>query len=157
MLESSLVYIVARTFPESLILVLSGVILLGLNIDKKKILKLGIILGIIIGSIRLLPISFGVHTILAMTSLWYMLFKYSDKDVIKPMISTGLVWISLVLSEGIYVLIATTFMGINIESLMDNSSLQGAILTLPSLIIMFLIVILLRYIKNSVVRFKIRG
>ena len=58
MLESSLVYIITRTFPESLILVLSGVVLLGINIDKKKAFKDGIILGLIIGIIRLLPISF---------------------------------------------------------------------------------------------------
>ena len=36
MLESSLVYIVARTFPESLIVILSGMILLCNNIKKIK-------------------------------------------------------------------------------------------------------------------------
>ena len=36
-LESSLVYIVARTFPESLIVILSGMILLCNNITIKNI------------------------------------------------------------------------------------------------------------------------
>lgn len=157
MLESSLVYIITRTFPESLILVLSGVILLGINIDKKKIFKDGIILGIIIGIIRLLPITFGVHSVLSMIVLCIILFKCANNDIVKSMVSTCLVWISLVLSEGIYVLIATSLLNIKVERLTDNTTLQGAIITLPSLLIMFLIVLLLRYIKDNILKFKIRG
>ena len=157
MLESSLVYIITRTFPESLILVLSGVVLLGINIDKKKAFKDGIILGLIIGIIRLLPISFGVHSILSMIALCIILFKCANNDIVKSMVSTCLVWISLVLSEGIYVLIATSLLNIKVERLMDNSTLQGAIITLPSLLIMLLIVLLLKYIKDNILKFKVRG
>lgn len=157
MLESSLVYIITRTFPESLILVLSGVILLGINIDKKKIFKYGIILGIIIGIIRLLPITFGVHSVLSMIALCIILLKCARNDIVKSMVSTCLVWISLALSEGIYILIATSLLNINVERLTDNTTLQGAIITLPSLLIMFLIVLLLRYIKDNILKFKIRG
>ena len=157
MLESSLVYVIARTFPESIILVLSGMILLETSIDKNKILKEGILLGFIIGIIRLLPINFGVHTILSMIALGVILFNNCDKDIIKAMISTCLVWISLVLSEGIYILIATIVLNIDINRLVDNSSLLGAITTLPSLIVMFLIVILLKYIKDNLLKFKIRS
>ena len=66
MLESSLVYTITRTLPESLVLVLSGLILLGIgiDIDKSKVIKKGMLLGFIIGIIRLLPINFGVHSIL---------------------------------------------------------------------------------------------
>ncbi len=157
MLESSLVYIVARTFPESLILVLSGMILLDGEISKTKVIKDGILLGIIIGFIRKLPISFGVHSILSMIALVSILFKNSEKNIIKSMISTGLVWLSLALSEGIYILIATSILNINLESLVDNNSLEGALLTLPSLLIMFLIVMVLKYIKDNILKFKIRG
>ena len=142
MLESSLVYIITRTFPESLILVLSGVVLLGINIDKKRIFKDGIILGMIIGIIRLLPITFGVHSILSMISLCIILLRYDNNDIVKSMVSTCLVWISLALSECIYILISISFLNIKVERLTDNTTLQGAIITLPSLLIMFLIVLL---------------
>ncbi len=156
MLESSLVYMITRTFPESIVVVLSGMILLGINIDKENVLKYGICLGFIISIIRLLPINFGVHSILSMIAVWIILFKNSNNDVIKPMVSTCLVWISLALSEGIYVLIATSILNIGVEKLMDNTSLIGAIITLPSLLIMFLIVILLKYMKCNVLKFTIR-
>ena len=157
MLESSLVYIITRTFPESLILVLSGVVLLGINIDRKRVFKDGIILGIIIAIIRLLPITFGVHSILSMISLCIILFKYPNNDIVESMVSTCLVWISVAISECIYVLIATSLLNIKVENLMDNTTLQGAIITLPSLLIMFLIVLLLKYIKNNLLKFKLRG
>ena len=154
MLESSLVYTITRTLPESLVLVLSGLILLGIgiDIDKSKVIKKGMLLGFII---RLLPINFGVHSILSMVALGVILFKCSNNDIIKSMVSTCLVWLSLALSEGIYVLIATNILNIKIEKLMDNSSLQGAIITLPSLVIMFLIVIILKYIKDDILKFKV--
>ena len=157
MLESSLVYTITRTLPESLVLVLSGLILLGIgiDIDKSKVIKKGMLLGFIIGIIRLLPINFGVHSILSMAALGVILFKCSNNDIIKSMVSTCLVWLSLALSEGIYVLIATNILNIKIEKLMDNSSLQGAIITLPSLVIMFLIVIILKYIKDDILKFKV--
>ena len=157
MLESSLVYTITRTLPESLVLVLSGLILLGIgiDIDKSKVIKKGMLLGFIIGIIRLLPINFRVHSILSMVALGVILFKCSNNDIIKSMVSTCLVWLSLALSEGIYVLIATNILNIKIEKLMDNSSLQGAIITLPSLVIMFLIVIILKYIKDDILKFKV--
>lgn len=157
MLESSLVYIITRTFPESLILVLSGVVLLGINIDKKRIFKDGIILGMIIGVIRLLPITFGVHSILSMISLCIILLRYDNNDIVKSMVSTCLVWISLALSECIYILISISFLNIKVERLTDNTTLQGAIITLPSLLIMFLIVLLLKYAKDNILKFKVRG
>ena len=156
-LESSLVYIVARTFPESLIMVLSGMVLLGTNIDKKRVFKNGIILGIIVGLIRALPISFGVHSIISMITLLTILFKCANNDIVKSMVSTCLVWISLALSEGIYLLIATKLLNIRFEDLMDNSSIYGAIITLPSLLIMFLIVILIKLVKDNLLKFKIRS
>ena len=156
MLESSLVYIIARTFPESIVAVLSGMILLGINIDKGKVLKYGIYLGFIISIITLLPINFGVHSILSMIAVWMILFKNSSNDIIKSIVSTCLVWISLALSEGIYILIATDILNIGVEKLMDNTSLNGAIITLPSLLIMFLIVILIKYIKCNILKFNIR-
>ena len=143
--------------PATLILVLSGVVLLGINIDKKRIFKDGIILGMIIGIIRLLPITFGVHSILSMISLCIILLRYDNNDIVKSMVSTCLVWISLALSECIYILISISFLNIKVERLTDNTTLQGAIITLPSLLIMFLIVLLLKYAKDNILKFKVRG
>lgn len=151
MLESSIVYTLVRTFPESLVLVLSGMMLLGDSIDTKQVFKKGILLGLTIVFIRLLPINFGVHTMLAMISFGLIIFKLSDKDIIKTMIATCTVWIALVLSEGIYSIIATVIFKIPINILM-NKDLEGALITLPSLIIILTLVFMFKGIKNKVSR-----
>ena len=80
MLESSVTYILLRTFPESIILVLSGLILLDIKIDTKNVIKKGILLGISITFIRLLPINFGVHSVLSMIVLEIILYKNSGNS-----------------------------------------------------------------------------
>ena len=150
MLQSSMSYILIRTFPESIVLVLSGMILLGIKIDGKKIINSGIILGILITFIRSLPINFGVHTILSMTVLEVILYKNSNDQLIKSMISTCMIWISLALSEGIYILIATKIMNIPFENLANNKSIEGALATLPSLVILVGIVFIFKIIVKKV-------
>lgn len=149
MLRLPLNYILIRTFPESIILVLVGMILLGIKIDSKDLIKKGLLLAIVITFIRMLPINFGVHTILAMIVLQLILYKSANKQLIKSMISTCTIWISLALSEGIYIIIATKVFKIPFGNLTDTTSVYGAMITLPSLIILVLMAILMKVIINK--------
>ncbi|HSQ88047.1 hypothetical protein [Romboutsia sp.] len=150
MLESSITYILLRTFPESIVLVLSGLILLGIKIDTKNVMKKGMLLGILITFIRLLPINFGVHTILSMIVVEIILYKSSENQLVKSMISTFMIWISLALSEGIYILIATGIFKIPFDKLANNKSLYGALTTLPSLLILIGIVFIFKAIIKKI-------
>lgn len=156
MLESTWQYIIIRTFPESIILILAGVILLGKKINKLEILKNGLLLGLLITIIRKLPINFGVHTILAMVTLLVLLYNMSDRaSFIPPLITTSLIWIALAISEGIYIGLAINVLKIPFEYLASNSTPEGAILTLPSLIILMVIILLFKSIKNKIINKRI--
>lgn len=157
MLESSIIYALVRTLPESIILILSGMILLGVKIDKSKLFKYGILLGVTISIIRALPINFGVHTILSMIAFGLIILKFSGMDTIRSMIVTCEVWIALVLSEGIYVLIATELLNIRVETLMNTTKVEGAIATLPSLLIIIGIVYVFRVIEDKMKSKILRG
>lgn len=150
MLESSITYILLRTFPESVILVLSGLILLDKKMDTKNVLKKGILLGVLVTFIRLLPINFGVHTVLSMIVLGIIVYKSSDNQLIKSMISTCMIWISLALSEGIYIFIATGIFKIPFDKLANNKSLYSALITLPSLLILLGIVFIFKAIIKKI-------
>ena len=152
MLESSLAYIVIRSIPESIILMLSGFILLDLKLDTKRIIKLGLILGGIISLIRKLPITFGVHTILSMVVLGVILFKISNKSFMEVIITPCDIWISLALSEAIYYIIATGLLRIDSEVLTDYQSIQGAVSTLPSLLILLMVVLVIKSMKKKLMR-----
>lgn len=152
MLESSLIYIITRTFPESLVMVLSGIILLNSKIDIKHVFKTGISFGCIVAVIRILPIDFGVHTVLSMISFGLILYKISKKDVMKSMLTTCVVWIAIALSESIYILIAMGIFNVPMDILTDTRSLESALKTLPSLVIAFFIVMLFDKIRKKIVR-----
>ncbi|CEH35489.1 hypothetical protein [Romboutsia lituseburensis] len=148
MLRLPLSYILIRTFPESLVIILVGMILLGIKIDIKNLIKKGIFLGVVITAIRMLPINFGVHTILAMIVLAFILYKSSSKQLVKSIIATCCIWISLALSEGIYILIATKILGVPFKHL-TNTQAYGAIITLPSLLILIGIAILIKLVMDK--------
>ena len=150
MLESSIIYILLRTFPESIILVLSGLILLDKKIDTKIVIKTGILLGTLITLIRLLPINFGVHTILSMIVLGIIVYKISDKQLVQSMISICLIWISLALSEVIYIFIATEIFKIPFDKLVNNKSLYSALITLPSLLILIGLVFIFKAVTKKI-------
>lgn len=148
MLRLPLSYILIRTFPESLVLILVGMILLGIKIDIKSLIKKGVFLGVVITAIRMLPINFGVHTILAMIVLAFILYKSCGKQLVKSIIATCCIWISLALSEGIYILIATNILSVPFKHL-TNTQAYGAIITLPSLLILIGIAILIKLVMDK--------
>lgn len=146
MLESSLIYTLMRSFPESILVLISFIILLDIKMAKSDIIKTGLLLGIIISAIRVLPISFGVHTILSMCTYVIVIMKLANIKLINSVITSCEVFIALAISEGIYFALATSVLNISENILLNNASFKSAIVTLPSLIIFIIIIIMLRKI-----------
>lgn len=149
MLKSTLSYIVIRTLSESILLILAGFILLNLKIDKVKIIKLGIVLGISISGIRMLPITYGIHTILGIMLSGLILANVSKLPIIQPMMAITVIFIVLAISEVIYIRLANIVLNISLEVLMVRD-LKGAILSIPSLLIFISIVIMLNFILSII-------
>lgn len=152
MLQLDIPYIIARTFPEGILLVLAGVILLDTKVSRIKLIKTGLLYGAIVTFIRILPINFGVHTVLAMMMYWLVISKISEAKTIQAIVTTLEIWIALVLSEGTYLAVATEILNVDYDLLTRNEGLKGAIITLPSLMIFMLIVIIIKLVSK-----KIRG
>lgn len=158
MLEASLSYIILRTIPESLVLVLSGIILMNISLNLKDLLRNSIFLTVLVCIIRNLPINFGVHTILSMIVLGFIFYRFTSCDLTKSVIFTFIVFIALAFSEGIYVLMATNILNIPIHILRDNSSIQGALVTLPSLLItLCMVVICKKFIVDKFTKYIRKG
>lgn len=135
MLESSMEYILIRSLPESILLVLAGAMLLDLDIGIKNGCKLGLIMSAIVGLIRFLPITFGVHTILSIVILGIILIIISRGKLIQSIIATLTIFISLVFSESIYLILFKRIFKTNVVFLLNNTNFSMALLSLPSLII----------------------
>jgi hypothetical protein len=152
MITNDIIYTIVRTFPESLLIILAGLSLLGIKKDKIYVLKQGILLGIIVSIIRRLPINLGTHTILSMIAVGVILFNICKEKLINSIIATCQIWIALALSEGIYMLIAMQVFKIAFEDLVRNTGIYGAIITLPSLVIFGGVVLLFNKIQNRIKR-----
>ena len=150
MLNSSLSYVIIRSFPESIFLILSGYILFNLNINFKNIIKNSLIFLVILTCIRMLPISFGIHTVLSMFVIGMIFYKFENQQIISTIINVSKIYICLAISEGIYMVIADKILKIPTQILTNNTSINSAILSLPSLLIFILLIIGLNLITKKI-------
>ncbi|MDU7905180.1 MAG: hypothetical protein E7J33_06455, partial [Peptostreptococcaceae bacterium] len=106
MLNSSLSYVIIRSFPESIFLVLAGYILFNLKIEFKNLIKNSLFFLILLTSIRMMPISFGIHTVFSMFIIGVIFYKFENQQIIPTIINASKIYICLATSEVIYMLVA---------------------------------------------------
>ena len=127
MLRTSLGYTLIRTFPECAIVFAVGCYFLNLSISKKDLLKNSLILGVIQSCIRMLPISFGIHTIIGMAIVLFMLVNMSKNTFINCIMALCQIFLCLILSESIYVSLLTNVLSIPESLFINNYTVMGAI------------------------------
>lgn len=135
-----------RAIPEALILILAGYAFAGKEIEKKLFCISSILLGVSAYLVRMLPIHFGVHTIILLVVYVLLSVSINKIDIIKA-ISAGLVSsIILFLCEWINVFVLTDVLKINIDILF-KSPIKKGIYLLPSIALFALVIMLLFYIN----------
>ena len=149
MLRTSLGYTLVRTFPECAIVFIIGFYFLNLSISKKELLKNSLILGVIQSCIRMLPISFGIHTIIGMAIVLFMLVNMSKDSFINCIMALCKIFLCLILSESVYVSLLTDVLSIPESLFINNYTIMGAIYSLPSLIIFVILSILLGFFSKK--------
>ncbi|WP_343762840.1 hypothetical protein [Clostridium oceanicum] len=138
-----------RGIPEALLFILAIYLLLNKSVKENK--KLYIISSLIVSIsmylIRLLPIHFGVHTILTIT-VYIIVFVLINKIEINKAISYSII-VMMILSIGEFInlSILNSIFKSNINAILNNKLLK-VILFYPSLII-FMGVILFIYKFNK--------
>lgn len=150
MLHTSLGYILARSFPECAMILIVSKYLLNLDISIKTLLKKTVVLGLAISLIRMLPISFGIHTIIGMGIILFVLVDLSKDNFINCIMTLCKIFLSLILSELIYIELLTKVFRIPEYVFIDNYTLKGAIYTLPSLIIFMLLAFTIEFVIQKI-------
>ena len=150
MRHTSLGYILARSFPECAMILIVSKYLLNLDISIKTLLKKTVVLGLAISLIRMLPISFGIHTIIGMGIILFVLVDLSKDNFINCIMTLCKIFLSLILSELIYIELLTKVFRIPEYVFIDNYTLKGAIYTLPSLIIFMLLAFTLEFVIQKI-------
>lgn len=143
MLKLHWIEIFLRLIPEMFLVIWGITIISRRSLNIKKHILLSTIMAIITFFIRNLPIYFGIHTIIIII-LIITIMVIEGMPIITSIYGTLFIYLILSSSEFLNMLILNQFnITININTI---NPVKKSLLGIPSLIILFLIVLILNYI-----------
>ncbi|MFL0194368.1 hypothetical protein ACJDU8_02075 [Clostridium sp. WILCCON 0269] len=151
MLKLHWIEIFLRLIPEMFLVIWGISIISRKSLNIKKYILLSIIMGIVTFFTRSLPIYFGVHTII-ITILTISIMVIAGIPIIASIYSTLIMCLILSLSEFLNMLILS-FLNITVN-INTTAPIKKCLLGIPSLIILLLIVLLIRYVLRKSQRCK---
>ncbi|EKQ51720.1 MULTISPECIES: hypothetical protein [unclassified Clostridium] len=132
MLQLTAFEFIVRAIPEAFIIIFAGYILSNKELNIKRYLISSILLAISTFFIRMLPINYGVHTILSIIIQIILLVYISKIDMILAMKSSIILTICLFIVELLNMLVLNIILKEKLESIMINP-IPKTIYGLPSL------------------------
>lgn len=146
MLKLHWIEIFLRCIPEMLVMIWGIYVIAGRSFKRRNYIILSIIMGLYSFLVRELPIYFGVHTIIiTVTIISIMIIQ--GIPLITSIYSTLLMLLILITGESLNMLLLRFF---NIRVALNMDPIKKSILTFPSLIIVFLSVMIIQYIIKKV-------
>lgn len=124
--------------PENIALATLAFVLAKVELEWKKIFSIGVILALNAYLLRLLPITFGVHTIVNIGLLIVLLSVFTQADLVASVISSFLSILALIVVETLNYIIILPLFNIPIKTVI-NSPILRILIGLPLVIILFLI------------------
>lgn len=147
MLKVTLFETLVRGIPEALTMMLAMYSFANKKLEKKEYLISSLILVLVVYLIRLLPINYGIHTILNIFVLIFLAFNVNKIDLIVSIKAPILILMILFLCEGLNLLFIEKFFNENIDYLFENVFTK-TILGIPSTI-MFMVIVTYYYLIAS--------
>ncbi|APM41315.1 hypothetical protein [Clostridium kluyveri] len=143
MLKLQWIEIFLRLIPEMFLVIWGIAIISRRSLNIKKHILLSIMLGIIVFFTRDLPIYFGVHTIIIII-LTIITMVIAGIPIIASIYGTLIMSLMLSLSESVNMILLNL---LNTTTTINSMNpIKKCILGIPSLVILFLIIITLNYI-----------
>lgn len=140
MLKITTYEFILRLLPEAFIFIFAAYAFSKTRINKSKYLLSSFLLGLSVFIIRMLPINYGVHTILNIIMLTVISYSVNKIDLTESIKVSIITAICLFLLEGLNMLLLSTIFGDKLDIILSNTRLK-TISGVPSLIGFGLIVI----------------
>lgn len=133
MLRLTVFEFIIRSIPEAFVFILASYALSSSKINVKRYIISSSLLAACVYSIRMLPINYGVHTILSIITQILILININKIEIIPAVKSSIITFICLFLIELLNMSILSFVFKGNLEVIMSNAMLK-TIYGLPSLI-----------------------
>lgn len=141
MLKLSIVEFMIRAVPEMFVLVLAAYMFSKEKIEIKKYIITSIALCIGVVFIRLLPITYGVHTMLNIILMTILVVMINKIDIIKAIRSSVIITMILFMCEGANIFILSNIFNVNLEIVAAEPKLK-TIYGYPSLVLFSVCIVL---------------
>lgn len=128
-----------RLLPEGFIFILSIYAFSNIKIDKNKYITSSTVCALAVFLVRMLPISYGIHTILGMGIAMMLGVIINKIDVIKSIKGILISVMIQFICEGINVFIIQNVLKADVNEIFSNS-VSKVLYGIPSLVILFIIV-----------------
>jgi hypothetical protein len=148
MLKLSAFEFIFRTLPEAFIFIFASYLFANQKINTKKYILSSIMVAISIFLIRMLPINYGVHTILNIITQTLILNSINKIDIIPAVKSALVTTICLFIIELLNMVALNIIYGNQLNEILSNPMLK-TIYGLPSLAAFLIIVICYYYFKKG--------
>lgn len=138
MLKLKPIEFLLRGIPESFLFILAIYVFSKTKLDKNKYIISSLLYAISTYIIRLLPIDYGVHMILSVLFLLFILIIYNKFEVIVLIRSIIIMYLIQFVSEAINVAMLN-IIGLDLDTLFENP-VSKSVVGIPSLIISGMII-----------------
>lgn len=153
LLKLTLIEFILRILPESFLLLLGNYLFCNKRINTKIYMESSIFLAITSYFIRLLPIDYGVHSIINIIMIICTLVKFNKFPIMKSISSTFIFIILLSFCELINIFVIEKILKLNIK-LLFNSTFNRIVYMSPSLFLFAFIIFLFYIIKIAPKKLK---
>ncbi|AVK47994.1 hypothetical protein AXY43_08125 [Clostridium sp. MF28] len=150
MLRLTVFEFIFRLVPEAFVLILAMIALSNVKLNSKRYIISSLLLAVCEYGIRLLPINYGVPTILDIFVMIIIMWSINKADVVLSIKSSLITTIVLFMCEGLNMLLLNIAFRNSLDVIMLNPVLKE-IYGLPSLVC-FAIITLIYYLKKGMLR-----
>lgn len=141
MLKVTFLELLVRGLPEAFIMILATYTLANKKVEKKEYLTSSLIMALVMYLVRMLPINYGVHTILNIFVLIFLTFNVNKIDLIVSIKSSILILMILFICEGLNVGLIQFVLHKDLKVIFSDP-ISKMISGIPSTIVFFAIVII---------------
>lgn len=140
--------LILQGIPEEIALVTLAFVIAKIPLEWKKIVPGGVVLAIAAYILRLLPITFGIHTIIILGLLFLFLVKFGKGAFDTSLIASLISVLVLIVTETVCLSLLMPFFGVTPEMLFTNVAVR-ILITLPQVFLLFIFAFIVTKIRNK--------
>lgn len=142
-----LLALIFQGIPEQIAVATLAFVIAKIPLIPKRVILIGIILAFTSYLLRLLPLTFGIHTVLIMGLLFILLILIGRGNINTSLIASLISFLSLIIAETVCLSILMPLFGVNFD-ITNNNAVVRTLITLPQVFVLFLFAFLIHKLIN---------